>query len=579
MARAIHLVRPAAVLSATLLVAGLVQAGPAAAAPVEGPAISVSVYPSPELPISPGLGDSPDHPADLGRIPGAVGLYVRVSNTGTEPLHSLTAVNELVANGKASGPGCDFSSPEPRQRTAVDDDAVLEPGRSVLCHLAVTDVMDGGLHEDITTVTGRGVDSGIEVSDDIHFYATAEDDSVKVGDRVWLDTDRDGVQDEGEPGIGGVDLTITGPDGAPVPDMIDRDQVVGPQTTASDGSYLFKHLGPLPWGDRYTVTVDQRSPALRDLLPTLAGVGSPLTDSSTGSGQSVESLDSTGTGDRSVDFGFVTQQAPPVEPPVPAKAPIALTVSAPSSAVTGSVVTVKGTVKREGKAYKTSAVLEFQADGSVSYGKLKTVKSSSKGALSTSVKPSRSGSYRYRFAGNATTVAGVSAGDHVDVRKATVKLTVNAPGSVTKGKSVKVKGSVKREGKGWKTSTVLEFKADGGSSYAKVKTVKSSSKGALTTSLKPSRSGSYRYRFAGSSTTSAGASGGDRLVVKPKPPSKPKPKEYKNCTALVKVYPHGVGRSGAEDKGGDVTDFTRDTTTYNLNTKSDRDKDGIACER
>ena len=44
------------------------------------------------------------------------------------------------------------------------------------------------------------------------------------------------------------------------------------------------------------------------------------------------------------------------------------------------------------------------------------------------------------------------------------------------------------------------------------------------------------------------------------------------------MYPHGVGRSGAKDKGGHVTDFVRDTKTYGLNKKSDRDKDGIACE-
>lgn len=73
-------------------------------------------------------------------------------------------------------------------------------------------------------------------------------------------------------------------------------------------------------------------------------------------------------------------------------------------------------------------------------------------------------------------------------------------------------------------------------------------------------------------------SNGYHVVVKPKPPSKP----YKNCTALEKVYPHGVGRSGVTDEtsGADpVTNFTRNTKTYNRNKKSDRDKDGIACEQ
>ena len=63
----------------------------------------------------------------------------------------------------------------------------------------------------------------------------------------------------------------------------------------------------------------------------------------------------------------------------------------------------------------------------------------------------------------------------------------------------------------------------------------------------------------------------------------PKPVTYKNCAALNRVYPHGVGRSGARDKVSSrskpVTTFTRNTKVYNLNKKSDRDKDGVACEK
>lgn len=62
-----------------------------------------------------------------------------------------------------------------------------------------------------------------------------------------------------------------------------------------------------------------------------------------------------------------------------------------------------------------------------------------------------------------------------------------------------------------------------------------------------------------------------------------KPKAYKNCTELNKVYKHGVGRTGAKDKVSGrtkpVTTFTRSTAVYKLNTKSDRDHDGIACEK
>ncbi|MFI5428256.1 excalibur calcium-binding domain-containing protein [Aeromicrobium sp. UC242_57] len=58
-------------------------------------------------------------------------------------------------------------------------------------------------------------------------------------------------------------------------------------------------------------------------------------------------------------------------------------------------------------------------------------------------------------------------------------------------------------------------------------------------------------------------------------------KTYKNCTQLNKVYPHGVGKPGAKDKtsGKPVTNFKRSAAIYKQNKKSDRDKDGIACEK
>lgn len=60
-------------------------------------------------------------------------------------------------------------------------------------------------------------------------------------------------------------------------------------------------------------------------------------------------------------------------------------------------------------------------------------------------------------------------------------------------------------------------------------------------------------------------------------------KTYKNCTALNKDYKHGVGKSGARDKvrgsTKPVKNFKVSTKIYNKNKKSDRDKDGVACEK
>jgi uncharacterized membrane protein len=64
-------------------------------------------------------------------------------------------------------------------------------------------------------------------------------------------------------------------------------------------------------------------------------------------------------------------------------------------------------------------------------------------------------------------------------------------------------------------------------------------------------------------------------------PSYAAAKTYKNCTALNKAYPHGVGRKGARDKtsGTPVTNFKVSNSLYAANSGSDRDGDGIACEK
>ena len=57
-------------------------------------------------------------------------------------------------------------------------------------------------------------------------------------------------------------------------------------------------------------------------------------------------------------------------------------------------------------------------------------------------------------------------------------------------------------------------------------------------------------------------------------------KVFKNCTELNKVYPGGVALPGAVNAGG-TTKLTPkyDKALYTANKKSDRDKDGIACEK
>jgi len=57
-------------------------------------------------------------------------------------------------------------------------------------------------------------------------------------------------------------------------------------------------------------------------------------------------------------------------------------------------------------------------------------------------------------------------------------------------------------------------------------------------------------------------------------------KVFKNCTELNKVYPGGVAMPGAVNSGGITKKEPKyNKALYNANKKSDRDKDGIACEK
>ena len=57
-------------------------------------------------------------------------------------------------------------------------------------------------------------------------------------------------------------------------------------------------------------------------------------------------------------------------------------------------------------------------------------------------------------------------------------------------------------------------------------------------------------------------------------------KVFKNCTELNKVYPGGVALPGAVNAGGATKKEPKyDKALYTANKKSDRDGDGIACEK
>jgi hypothetical protein len=112
----------------------------------------------------------------------------------------------------------------------------------------------------------------------------------KIGDFVWKDTNQNGIQETGEPGIGGVTVYLKnlGTGG------------ISQTTTASNGSYLFTGLKM----GSYEVQVDTSSPALVGFMPTFANEpGSTLANDSNVNPSPV-SLETDHSVDLTIDFGY-----------------------------------------------------------------------------------------------------------------------------------------------------------------------------------------------------------------------------------------------------------------------------------
>ncbi len=128
---------------------------------------------------------------------------------------------------------------------------------------------------------------------------------IEIGDFVWLDLDRDGIQDPGETPLAGVTVTITGP-GLPA----------GGVTTMTDanGNWVFDSGHGITHGTTYTVTIDVSSNTTplpgsftnTDLSETTADNGTnDLHDSDVTGGTITVATGDPGVNDHSFDAGYV----------------------------------------------------------------------------------------------------------------------------------------------------------------------------------------------------------------------------------------------------------------------------------
>ena len=120
---------------------------------------------------------------------------------------------------------------------------------------------------------------------------------VTIGDFVWNDTNSNGIQNSGEPGINGVTLTLTGTNGAGT-------AVTDHATTSGNGGYLFTEAP-----GTYTVTVDASNFTGTGALvgfnasPTLVGADRTVDSNINPSGTNPAAL-AGGSSDLTVDFGY-----------------------------------------------------------------------------------------------------------------------------------------------------------------------------------------------------------------------------------------------------------------------------------
>ncbi|EGQ3394333.1 Cna B-type domain-containing protein [Staphylococcus pseudintermedius] len=138
------------------------------------------------------------------------------------------------------------------------------------------------------------VEGNDDLTIDSGFYK--EPVTHKVGDKVWDDLNKDGIQDDNEPGISNVKVTLKDADG----------NVVDTRTTDANGNYLFENVKE---GD---YTIEFETP--EGYTPTVTGQGTSDNDSN-GTSTKVTVKDGD---DLTIDSGFtqVTPE-PPTEPENP----------------------------------------------------------------------------------------------------------------------------------------------------------------------------------------------------------------------------------------------------------------------
>ncbi len=264
-----------------------------------------------------------------------MGLYVVGSNGGRvfcdANKNSQYDTGEEVAGVTVSlhdDPGCDGApinlmetQDTPADGTYLFSDLDVGPRGEPLCTYASVDEDDMGACNVPITPVGYAValdaDNPNESGHDFGFQEPPPEPS-SLGDRVWHDADQDGIQDQGEVGLGGVGLTLYDCEGS----------LLRTTTTDASGAYGFTGLEvgsyvigfSLPQGWQFTLQNEGcDEPADSDADPT--------------TGRTVCIALGAGVDDPTWDAGMFL--IPVIEPEAPPVVPEASTLLLLGSALTG----------------------------------------------------------------------------------------------------------------------------------------------------------------------------------------------------------------------------------------------------
>ena len=210
-----------------------------------------------------------------GGEPGIQGVTVLLKDAGG----AVIAMDTTDGNGEYS-----FGGLCAGKYIVEVDAATLPPGFSAApCDAGMDDTVDNDCSPVCVTLPAD------DSQDDTVDFGYVADCTGLIGDLVWLDSNGDGLQDEGEPGIEGVELRLKD----------DMGVVIAMTTTDENGLYAF--LG-LCAGDYKVEVVPSSLPA--GLAPTDSNVGMDDEIDSDGSPACV-TLFSDDEENRSIDFGYV----------------------------------------------------------------------------------------------------------------------------------------------------------------------------------------------------------------------------------------------------------------------------------